>query len=156
MCKGSWRGAPEGLTLKRRKPQKFICGCSAAKLLPSEPSTPLSQPFRLTAPLLKRGQPIRCPTAVRKKKNVPPFRLAGSFRHAYACHLPPRKAHSDQLHCRRRKVCKLPVLKTRILCLPSSRHKAEKSHKQRLPPRGSCRGATEGECATCVFRCFRC
>ena len=33
----------------------------------------------------------------------------------------------------------------------SLRHKAEKSHKQRLPPRGSCRGATEGECATCVF-----
>ena len=40
LCKGSWRGAPEGLTLKRRKPQKFICGCSAAKLLPSEPQHP--------------------------------------------------------------------------------------------------------------------
>ena len=31
------------------------------------------------------------------------------------------------------------------------RHKAEKSHEQRLPPRGSCRGATEGECAASVF-----
>ena len=142
------------MLFKRRKASKIYSKPQRHKtrFLPNR-NTPQSP--TATAPLLKRGQPIRCPTAVRKKKNVPPFRLAGSFRHAYACHLPPRKAHSDQLRCRKRKVCKLPVLKTRILCLPSSRHKAEKSHQQRLPPRGSCRGATEGACATFVFCCFR-
>ena len=33
----------------------------------------------------------------------------------------------------------------------SSAARRKNAHKHRLPPRGSCRGATEGECAASVF-----
>ena len=110
--------------------QSFTHSCTTYSLIPSDPNTPQSP--AATAPLLKRGQPIRCPTAVRKKKNVPPFSPACSFRHADACHLPPRKAHGEKLRCHRRKMCKLSVLKTQILRLFSLRYK-EKNTQTKAP-----------------------
>ena len=87
LCKGSSRGAGEGLFGKHR-----ICKNSFAVVRHKPTScrnrnTPQSD-VRLTAPLLKRGQPLREQTAARKKKNAPIFIPAGSFRHAHACHLP--------------------------------------------------------------------
>ena len=102
LCKGSSREAGEGLFGRHQ-----ICKNSFAVVRHKPTScrnrnTPQSA-VRLTAPLLKRGQPLREQTAARKKQNVPPFSPAGSFRHAHACHLPPRKAHVYALHCRRGK-----------------------------------------------------
>ena len=52
-----------------------------------------------------------------------------------------------------RKMCGFSVLKTQILPLLSLRHKVKKRTNQRLPPRGSCRGATEGACA--IYKFFK-
>ena len=50
-----------------------------------------------------------------------------------------RKAHSDQLHCHRSKVCRFLLLKSRKFPLFPLRHRGKNVHNQRLPPRGSWR-----------------
>ena len=68
LCKGSSREAGEGLTLKRRKPSKIYSKPQRHKtrFLPN-PNTPQSA-VRLTAPLLKRGQPIGVRLRCEKRK----------------------------------------------------------------------------------------
>ncbi len=149
MCKGSWRGAPEGLPFKRQKLQLSAI-FQSRRLLPSRSRVTPSSRRKV------HGDALRC----RKRKNVRILGFEPWIFHFYLSlsknpNTPQSPAATAPLfergqpigvrpRCRKRKNVRIFSFKTLNFAFAFSAAQRKDTHSHRLPPGGSRRGAAEG------------